>query len=86
MRSSFIFFLSVLLFLLAGLTGCGPEGAFAVSKDYIRAKEKEWLQKAYRVDRHGWIYLHIEGKPFERGFQRGFLTAYEIDEFLKTAS
>jgi len=33
---------------------------------------------------NGWIYLHIEGKPFERGFQRGYLTANEIDEFRKT--
>lgn len=42
------------------------------------------LAKGYRHDENGWIFLHIEGKPFERGFQRGYLTADEIDEFLKT--
>ncbi|MHC4867181.1 MAG: C45 family autoproteolytic acyltransferase/hydrolase, partial [Planctomycetota bacterium] len=42
------------------------------------------LGKGHRYDKNGWIYLHIEGKPFERGFQRGYLTADEIDGFLKT--
>ena len=38
------------------------------------------------MDTNGWIYLHIEGKPFERGFQRGYLTANEIEDFFKTIS
>ena len=42
------------------------------------------MAKAYRKDKNGWIFLHIEGTPFERGFQRGYLTASEIDEFKKT--
>ena len=86
MKRHFTFFLSVLLSLVFGLTGCAPERIPAVSDAYIAAREKEWLQKAYRVDRNGWIYLHIEGEPFERGFQRGYLTANEIDEFLKTTA
>jgi len=47
-------------------------------------QEKTWLAKAYRYDENGWIFLHTEGGPFERGFQRGYLTANEIDEFLHT--
>jgi hypothetical protein len=46
--------------------------------------EKSWLARAYRQDENGWIFLHTEGAPFERGFQRGYLTANEIDEFLRT--
>ena len=68
------------------IAGCAPETAVPVSEDYITVKEKEWLEKAYRYDKNGWIFLHIEGEPFERGFQRGFLTANEIDEFLHTLS
>jgi len=68
------------------VAGCAPETAVPLSEGYITVKQKGWLAKAYRVDRNGWIYLHIEGGPFERGFQRGFLTANEIDEFLKTIS
>jgi hypothetical protein len=47
-------------------------------------QEKTWLAKAYRYDENGWIFLHTEGAPFARGFQRGYLTANEIDEFLRT--
>jgi hypothetical protein len=38
---------------------------------------------AYRYPAAGWIYLHIEGKPYERGFQHGYLMAREIPEYLK---
>jgi len=48
------------------------------------AQEKTWLAKAYRYNENGWIFLHTEGAPFARGFQRGYLTANEIDEFLHT--
>ncbi len=70
-----------IMFLIAG---CAREAAVPVSEGYITTKEKEWLEKAYRYDKNGWIFLHIEGEPFERGFQRGYLTANEIDELLKT--
>jgi len=49
----------------------------------IDTHKQEWLSKAYRYDKNGWIFLHIEGKPFERGFQRGYMTAGEIDECYK---
>jgi hypothetical protein len=42
------------------------------------------LQKAYRFDKSGWIYLHIEGEPHERGYQHGYLLAREIESVLKT--
>ena len=34
--------------------------------------------KGYRFDVNGWIYLHTEGAPYERGFQHGYLLALEI--------
>ncbi len=48
------------------------------------SQQQQWLSKAYRYDKNGWIFLHIEGAPFERGFQRGYLTANEIEDFNKT--
>ena len=33
---------------------------------------------AYRYPAAGWIFLHIEGKPYERGYQHGHLMAKEI--------
>ncbi|MBI4893203.1 MAG: hypothetical protein HY821_21445 [Acidobacteria bacterium] len=37
---------------------------------------------AYRYPRAGWIYLHTEGQPHERGFQHGYLMADEIAGYL----
>jgi hypothetical protein len=37
---------------------------------------------AYRYPAAGWVYLHIEGKPYERGYQHGHLMAREIPEYL----
>jgi len=38
---------------------------------------------AYRYPAQGWIYLHIEGKPYDRGYQHGYLMAREIPEYLQ---
>jgi hypothetical protein len=37
---------------------------------------------AYRYPQAGWIVLHIEGEPYERGYQHGRLLAPEIAAFL----
>jgi hypothetical protein len=37
---------------------------------------------AYRYPAAGWIYLHIEGQPYERGYQHGQLMSKEIPEYL----
>jgi Phospholipase B/Carbohydrate binding domain len=37
---------------------------------------------AYRYPAAGWIYLHIEGKPYDRGYQHGYLMAKDIPEYL----
>ncbi len=47
------------------------------------AEQRRWLAKAYRHEKAGWIYLHIEGEPRERGFQHGYLLAKEIAEWLR---
>lgn len=36
------------------------------------------LAKAYRFERGGWIYVHLEGAPFDIGYQHGYLLAPEI--------
>src|SRR5947209_1149650 len=37
---------------------------------------------AYRYPQEGWIVLHIEGSPYERGVQHGRLLASEIQSYL----
>ena len=39
--------------------------------------------KGYRYDKNGWIYIHIEGKPYERGLQYGYLSALEYKEAIR---
>jgi hypothetical protein len=37
---------------------------------------------SFREDREGWIFVHIEGAPRDRGYQYGSLVAPEIDDFI----
>src|SRR5262245_30039921 len=37
----------------------------------------------YRYPQAGWIVLHIEGEPYERGYQHGRLMALEIAKFVE---
>src|SRR3984885_5160133 len=38
---------------------------------------------AYRYPAGGWVYLHIEGQPYERGYQHGHLMAKEIPQYME---
>lgn len=41
------------------------------------------LKDAYRFERAGWVYVHLEGSPSDIGFQHGYLLAPEIDVAFK---
>jgi len=40
-------------------------------------------EDGYRYNINGWIYLHIEGEPYERGYQHGYLLADEIVDMIQ---
>jgi len=78
------------------LLTAGNGGAFdgkawfaGVSLDEVSSKD-DWpsfaavrtFGPAYRYPTGGWIYLHIEGKPYERGYQHGHLMAKEIVQYM----
>jgi hypothetical protein len=44
------------------------------------------LSKAYRFERGGWIYVHLEGSPGDIGFQHGYLLAPEIADAFAAVS
>jgi hypothetical protein len=50
---------------------------------YIPMETVKWFGPAFRYDDKGWIFVHIEGKPYQRGFQYGYLTANEIVSYMK---
>src|SRR5579862_3021169 len=43
-----------------------------------RGADDPRLAKAFRFERGGWIYVHLEGAPHDIGFQHGYLLAAEI--------
>jgi hypothetical protein len=53
------------------------------TNDALTAQQKTWLAKAERHEKNGWVYLHIEGGPRERGFQHGYLLAGDIAEGIR---
>jgi Phospholipase B len=66
---------------LLALALAGAASASAPSP--LSTQQQAWLGHAERHGKHGWIYLHIEGAPRERGFQYGYLLAREIAEWLR---
>jgi hypothetical protein len=65
------------------LAGCGG----VTAEDEVASPDAAQITtygEAYRFDCNGWIYLHIEGEPYERGFQHGHLVAPELAEILVT--
>src|SRR5262249_16594997 len=52
-----------------------------------RAKSRppgsDLMGSAFRQDRNGWIYLHLEGTPDQVGYQHGYLLGPEIKEVLR---
>lgn len=41
------------------------------------------LEGSYRLERNGWVYVHIEGTPERIGYQHGYLLAREIEDALR---
>jgi hypothetical protein len=54
-----------------------------VSAAALNTEQQQWLSKGERHEKAGWIYLHVEGGPRERGFQHGYLLAKDIAECLR---
>jgi hypothetical protein len=70
-----------LIFLLSVFTG--NILVHGQANNQLSNDQKAWLLKANRHEKNGWIYLHIEGTPEERGFQHGYLLSKEIKEALR---
>jgi Phospholipase B len=45
-----------------------------------------WQGPAYRYPQNGWAVLHIEGEPYDRGYQHGCLMAREIENYIAALS
>lgn len=43
------------------------------------SKGNKLLASAYRLEKNGWIFVHLEGNPFQIGYQHGYLLADNIN-------
>jgi len=68
-----VFFVFILTLSTVSYIGEPVEGT-----EITRITTPEKYENGYRYNIQGWIYLHIEGKPYDRGYQHGYLLANEI--------
>jgi hypothetical protein len=64
--------------LLAASNRHVARAAEAASAPVSPGQDQQVLAKAYRFERGGWIYVHLEGSPHDVGYQHGYLLAPEI--------
>jgi len=62
------------LFALILLMATAQVATYAVAP-----KGNKLLAGAYRLDKNGWIFVHLEGNPFQIGYQHGYLLADNIN-------
>jgi hypothetical protein len=76
--------IALALVLTAGLTADAAEpGPARARQEY--GPDPASVQRAgkgYRYPKDGWTVLHIEGEPYERGYQHGKLMAPEIVDYI----
>jgi hypothetical protein len=72
--------LAVLVVLLA--SSLFPPTVLAEKTQIPSSKSADQYKEGFRYNIQGWIYLHIQGGPYERGYQHGYLLAAEIVDML----
>ncbi|MCX6136665.1 MAG: C45 family autoproteolytic acyltransferase/hydrolase [Ignavibacteriales bacterium] len=71
----------LLILSMSVLLACCP--LQAQTKTVLSSDQQQWLAKGSKHTTNGWIYIHIEGKAKERGFQHGYLLASDIKDALR---
>src|SRR4051794_11929597 len=77
-RSSFRFCLCAALALASAV--CNMPGPLA---DKPGPPPDPRLANSSRLERNGWIFVHVEGPPATLGFQHGSLLAPEVTDLLR---
>ncbi len=52
-------------------------------RELVPMETVRWHGPGFRYDEKGWIYVHVEGEPYARGFQYGTLLSEEIATYAK---
>src|SRR5215831_15957639 len=81
MRTGPWFALGICLVATTALCGCSRS---SINRAMAVAETPDArLQDAKRVEREGWVYVHLEGSPGKIGYQHGALLAKEIGDLLR---
>jgi hypothetical protein len=70
---------ALILLVLAVLSLAGTSSAAATKQDASKTDDAR-LTPAYRFNRGGWVYVHLEGSPSDIGYQHGYLLTPEIED------
>ncbi|MDH7517269.1 MAG: C45 family autoproteolytic acyltransferase/hydrolase [Candidatus Thermoplasmatota archaeon] len=79
MKKIYCMMLLVIVLLQVFLSNYLAEGVH----DEFKTIGSEYYKGGYRYNIQGWIYLHIEGEPYERGYQYGYLASAEIVDIIQ---
>jgi hypothetical protein len=78
MRSRFLAVLVTLAVVFSLGVVAAPEPVAIPAEQAPPAADVVTYKAGYRYSQAGWIVVHIEGEPYERGYQQGRLLAQEI--------
>ena len=59
-----------------------PQNIVIAKEDESNIIHSGSYEKGYRYNIQGWVYIHIEGEPYERGYQYGYLASAEIVDMI----
>jgi hypothetical protein len=79
-RNSHFTFLLACTFMVALALAMTLSGRSAPLQQQKPGASDARLNKAWRFQRGGWTYVHLEGSPAEIGYQHGYLLAIEIED------
>jgi hypothetical protein len=74
------FYQSLMVVFMLAFAACSGLAPTAPAEEIINSPDG----LGYRFEKDGWIYLHVEGDPYERGFQHGYLVADELADILNS--
>ncbi len=72
-----------LITLVISLIVVMPTGLSFQEEEQIKTTTSGQYDKGYRYNIRGWVYIHIEGDPYERGYQYGYLASAEIEDIFQ---
>ena len=79
MKNIYVTIITILLLCTVLQSNCLADN----KQENIKIISSAQYEKGHRYNIQGWVYLHIEGEPYERGYQYGCLASAEIIDMIQ---